>query len=235
MREARLRDELLRHPADDIVAAIERMLVLVRARRQALHVPYVSLLRLAVRLDADTPHTVREWTLLAAERGHYWAAAFLSHPPDEAEDPDFAKARPDAEVAGWTLGERKAHARRARARDLERFFPVDHPHVVEILLGHPAMNDRLMVRYCARRPVASALPLMVATHSRWIQFPEVVDALVQNPTVPQWLTLKLLPLATESALHDLEHQAASVRNPGRQDIRRWAGRLRRGLHRPNEN
>lgn len=227
MREARLRDELLRLPPERIVHAVERILRLVRQQRNALYIPYISLLRLAVRLDAEMPHAMREWMYLSAESRHYWAAAFFSHPSDE-EDPDLVAARPDAEIASLSLGERKARVRRATARDLERFFAVDHPHVVEILLSHPAMTDRLMVRYCARRPAAGALPLAVACHPRWVQFPDIIDALVQNPTVPQWLALKLLPLASDTALMELDRQESGGRGPSRADIRRWAGRLRRG-------
>jgi hypothetical protein len=212
LRFAVVRDALLRSSASLAVELVEL----------SLEDPDdVSLLgAVALSLDELLPQrAAAAW--LARAAGRELAAAMLepasaTEAPPELRVPDFGVGRP------LTLGERKSLARRRDRNVLARVLRDPSPDVVRILLENPALTEADVVRLAARRPIDPRVLLALVVDLRWVIRPAVRKSLVQNPSTPLDVALRLLPHLNRSELAELE-RAADLREP----LRELASVLRR--------
>lgn len=224
MREHRLTLVFGQCTAYEGALLLERILLSVRRHRSLVYPGFVTLFKVVVRWEQAQDSRLSRWLQAAVEQELFWAAAFLSRPLEAAQEDRVRVLDPD--LAALTLGARKASLRKVMSeKELEKYFPFDHPHIIEILLSQPRMSEKLVVRYVAQRPIPVQVALAICLHARWIHSAQVLAAMVLNPTLPQWLALKLLPVCSD----DLLTEVMQGQGEGRKDLYMWALRLREGV------
>ena len=138
---------------------------------------------LARRLSAIYEAADREGLFLAAE----WLAPFPLAPPPGTS------LRAHHDLSQFTLGERRALARRAKPLLLEKLLVDPDPAVIRNLLNHPRLSEREVVRVAAKRPANPDVLKAIYEHKRWFDRYPVKLALLNNPQTPPRLTLLILP------------------------------------------
>lgn len=131
----------------------------------------------------------QQWRQTAVELSEWDVARLLA---DEGNDNDADRYRePKGSLAadGESLGRRKTLARTAAGDLLDRVLQDNHPDVIRNALLNPRVNEPMVVRLCARRPIPPEI-LRVAAESRFRNRLAVKRAAVLNPDCP-------LPLACQ--------------------------------------
>ena len=137
----------------------------------------------------------------------------------------------DPEVEDMPLGMQKWKARLHNRDLLMRLAKTGDPDVVRILLDNSRVTELDVVTWAARRPVPSAVLLLVARHRRWSLAARVQEALARNPYTPVHVAASFMPLfpagllkkiRDDASLHELVRGAAvdvlKLRYPGREQI-----------------
>ncbi len=141
----------------------------------------------------------------------------LSAPPRRAfREP---RDRADARLAHFTIGHKKALARRPEDPDLlARLAAEGEPTVVRELLKNPGLTEEAVVRIAARRPCRPENLRCLHDDRRWRTRRAVVRAIARNPYAEPTLVVKLLPrlsprelseIAEDGALHPLVRALAA--------------------------
>jgi len=208
MRDVGLRVRYVRSVLEELDPTVAAdVLLLAQGGAEArspghLELHLAALLGLAEEDAAGLRQTV---AVAAVRRGHEEVAALLL--PADSDDPDEENggsprasttsrsrgAVPERNGRPLTLGERKALARRADRKTLDRALRDPHPEVIAILLGNPFLTEADVVRLAARRNVAQGVLRAVFRSLRWVVRPAVRRALVKNPTTPLPVALSLAP------------------------------------------
>ncbi|MEK7704187.1 MAG: hypothetical protein AAB426_04455 [Myxococcota bacterium] len=93
-----------------------------------------------------------------------------------------------------TLGERRAHARRATGELLRQLLGDPDPSVVENLLRNPRTTESEALVVCARRPTVTEALEVVLVVERWARRYRIQLALARNPHLRPTIAVNLLPL-----------------------------------------
>jgi hypothetical protein len=107
---------------------------------------------------------------------------------DDTKVPDYGKGRV------LTLGERKTLASRPDRKSLDRLLLDPHPAVIAKLLQNPRLTEDDVVRLASRKPAVPVILAEVAASPRFIRSSRVKRALCANPTCPELLANRVLPL-----------------------------------------
>lgn len=216
MRGAVLAEQLLALPFPRAAAVIARI---VRRGRQggppyALALAALEDLLRTQRLPYDTLSEIyRELKLHALGD-----AASLLLP---GRDPRVIVGEPPPRFPGGrelTLGERMSLARAAPRDLIARLLRDPEPMVIRLLLGNPRLLERDVVFLASRRPLGHEVVREILGTPRWSQRYAVRRTLVLNPTVPNEVALRLLPLLTRQHLEEVAQDPALP--PVRQDAAR---------------
>ncbi|RJO67484.1 MAG: hypothetical protein C4523_09105 [Myxococcales bacterium] len=127
-----------------------------------------------------------------AEAGRlYLAAEWLVPLPLHATEPRGLETHED--LQSLTLGERKWMARKAEPAMLEKLLVDPNPTVIRNLLNHPRLEERHVVRICAKQPNHPGVMIEVYRHRHWFSRLPVKKALLNNPASPSWLVMLIIP------------------------------------------
>lgn len=221
MRRARLAAWLDVISPATAVRFFEETLALLRAREDEARRLWLATIDW-LETDPAAPPRIGEWREAAEAQGLAEVAYVLrDDPPARRWGDDEAQTQPaHPDLNELTLGEKKARARRVEPRDLHKFHRETHPHVLEILFGHPAMTEDGLVRWLARRPLAPTVVEALFRMPRWLAAMPVQRALALNPWVPTRVGLRLAPLLGPDVLREIAvaEDLATV-------LRRWAAHL----------
>lgn len=113
-----------------------------------------------------------------------------------------------------TLGERKALARNADRRLLEKALRDAHPAVIAEVLRNPRVTEADVARLCASPKTRADVLALVLASPRWAARVHVRRAIAMNPATPAPLARSLVPLLERSDLREIafnEKLAPSVR------------------------
>lgn len=165
----------------------------------------------------------------AAAAGHGAVRRLLlSAPPRLAWSPPRDPA--GARLATWSLGHKKALARRLSDPDLlARLAAEGEPAVVRELLRNPRLTEEVVVRIAARRPCRPETLRCLHDDRRWRTRPAVARAIARNPYAEPALVAKLLPrlpprelseVAGDGVLHGLVRALASSLAPRKAPVER---------------
>lgn len=184
------------------VHAIEELLVAVRTRRHDAINLYLALIEI-MECAAWVGDCLEAWRNAAAAAGLAEVSLWLQDPAPQRvlTDDDDLGLHPD--LVELTLGERKSRARLADPRALEAFVTETDPQVLQILLQHPGMNERLLLRILSRRPQDARVMEALVAAPKWLRLASVHSAVVLNPYAPPRLALRLLPLLKLDAIRDV--------------------------------
>jgi hypothetical protein len=117
-----------------------------------------------------------------------------------------------------TLGERMSLARAAPRETIARLLRDPEPMVIRLLLRNPRLLEGDLVFLASRRPIGPEVVREILATPRWSQRYPVRRTLVLNPTVPDEVALRLLPLLTR------QHQLEVSGDPALPEVRREAAR-----------
>jgi len=105
---------------------------------------------------------------------------------------DFASM--DPELHEVSLGRRKTLARTANMDLVQRLSRDPDPRVIQILLCHPKLTEKELIKIASRRPASPAALSEVIHHERWGARPSAQEAIALNPYSPSGLAAALLPM-----------------------------------------
>ena len=117
-----------------------------------------------------------------------------------------------------TLGERKSLARAAPREAIDRLLRDPEPQVIRLLLRNPRLLERDVVFLAAKRPIGPEVVREILANPRWSARYTIKRALVLNPTVPNEIALRILPMLLQPDLRDV------ARDPALPDVRQHAAR-----------
>lgn len=206
MRGAVLSEQLLALPIPRAAAALS---VIVRRGRQggppyALALAALEELLRTGRLPYETlSELYRELKLHALGE-----AASLLLP---GRDPRIIVGEPAPRFPGGrelTLGERMSLARGAPRETIARLLRDPEPMVIRLLLGNPRLLERDLVFLASRRPIGPEVVREILGAPRWSQRYAVRRTLALNPTTPNEVALRLLPLLTRPHLQEVAEDPA---------------------------
>jgi hypothetical protein len=184
------------------VKLIALLIALARAggRRDALLVESIGRALLPPP-DEVLPEEHREALLVAALELELPEVAGLFIAPDPVLGADGDRPpKPDPAIAHLTLGHKKMLARQANPDMLARLAAEGEPSVVRNILMNPRLDESLVVRICARRPIRAEVFREVWASRKWSSREMIRQAIVQNPYCEPELALKVLPLMAERTL-----------------------------------
>jgi hypothetical protein len=168
--------------AQDSQAALAQML-----REEAAANPLLSLARFLRR-----PVTLPSRGRSATAEGRA-----LSKAASEQRVPDYVPGRT------FTLGERKALARRPNRKAMDKLLADPHPAVIRTLLANPKVVEDDIVRVAARRPNSPEILAEIARSSRWAHRVRVRMAVILNPDTPIGLAIPMLALLVRAELRQV--------------------------------
>jgi hypothetical protein len=168
--------------AQDSQAALAQML-----REEAAANPLLSLARFLRR-----PVTLPSRGRSATAEGRA-----LSKAASEHRVPDYVPGRT------FTLGERKALARRPNRKAMDKLLADPHPAVIRTLLANPKVVEDDIVRVAARRPNSPEILAEIARSSRWAHRVRVRMAVILNPDTPIELAIPMLALLVRAELRQV--------------------------------
>lgn len=217
MRGAVLAEKLLALPIRGAAAVVE---VIVSQGRQGGPPFALALAGLEELLRSERlPYqTLVELYRELKERSLGEAASLLlpGRPPRTVVDASPPHFPGDREL---TLGERKSLARGAPRDTIARLLRDPQPMVIALLLNNPRLLERDVVFLASRRPMVPEVVREILASRRWSARYAVRRTLVLNPTVPNEVALRLLPLLTRPHLCEVaadpalppERKAAALR------------------------
>ena len=136
-------------------------------------------------------------TILRAGRAEGCVAAVQWLLSDAAADPlDSAQECDnlvDPELRSFTLGDRRARARRAQGEMINRLAADPDAGVITNLLYNARVTESVVLGICSRRPTVSPPLEAVLRAPRWSRRYRVRLALVKNPYLRQRYAVNLLP------------------------------------------
>jgi len=100
----------------------------------------------------------------------------------------------DPELHEISLGRKKALARNADIDMVQRLSRDPDPRVIRILLDHPKLTEKDLIKVASRRPAAPSALTEVIHHIRWGARPAAQEAIALNPYSPAGLAAALLPM-----------------------------------------
>jgi hypothetical protein len=121
----------------------------------------------------------------------------LSKAASEQRVPDYVPGRT------FTLGERKALARRPNRKAMDKLLADPHPAVIRTLLANPKVVEDDIVRVAARRPNSPEILAEIARSSRWAHRVRVRMAVILNPDTPIGLAIPMLALLVRAELRQV--------------------------------
>jgi hypothetical protein len=168
----------------DLFAQDAQVAFAQRLREEAAARPLLSLARLLRR-----PVALPTRTFQATADSHA-----TSQTATEQRIPDYGAGRK------FTLGERKALARRPNRKAMDKLLADPHPAVIRTLLGNPKVVEDDIIRVAARRPNSADILAEIARSSRWAHRVRVRMAVILNPDTPIELSIPMLALLVRSEL-----------------------------------
>lgn len=102
-----------------------------------------------------------------------------------------------------TLGERKSLARAAPRDTIARLLRDPEPMVIRLLLKNPRLLERDLVFLASRRPISAEVVREILGARKWATRYAVRRALVLNPSVPNEIALRLLPMLVRQHLREV--------------------------------
>ena len=200
MRDAWVRDALLRRPLPALAHALESVCFEAEQAAPEAQEVLCSIVRVLIappqaELIEGLRSEVTEQSLLSLGR-------LLRRPPPrpplestpELAPPNYGTARP------LSLGERKALARRPDRRKFDALLRDPHPAVIENLLQNPRLTEEDAVAIAARRPGSAEVLLALALHPRWSTRTRVRLSLVLNPHTPPEIAVAMTCLLMNQEL-----------------------------------
>ena len=124
------------------------------------------------------------------------------------------------------LGIRRANARRAQGKALEKLLHDPDPDVINNLLHSPHITESFVLKLCSKRPVAGNVLVVVTLHERWFSRYCVKRALLLNPLFPADYAHNLMLYLSPKDLAEYAREPTVS-----EGLRLSAGRLMRGLKR----
>jgi hypothetical protein len=210
LRVAYLRVELQQRPVAELAPALDTVCLLAaQAAPRAREVLGVMAIVLA---DPAFEKRVGALSRVADEDGLVELGRLLRAKPLMVAPSDAASSAIEHVVSlardgrVLTLGERRALARRPTRAAFSKLVLDPHPMVIRLLLNNPRLTEDDVVGIASRRSSAPDVIAEVAQHPGFSQRPRVRRAILQNPTTPPEVSLRLLPLVLRT---DLASIAAS--------------------------
>jgi len=158
---------------------------------------------------APVIHRRRDLAAAAKAGGHAALLRFLGGEDDvpAVREPGEERGRAadprvmtDPRGRAFTLGERKALARRPSRDLLEKLLLDPHPEVVANVLINPRTTEADVLRLVARRPGDSAILTRVARAPRWVHSARIRLALCMHPKLAPELAVPLVALLLRQEL-----------------------------------
>jgi hypothetical protein len=171
----------------DLFAQDSQAALAQRLREEAAANPLLSLARFLRR-----PVTLPSRGLSATAEGRAQAKA-----ASEQRVPDYVPGRT------FTLGERKALARRPNRKAMDKLLADPHPAVIRTLLANPKVVEDDIVRVAARRPNSPEILAEIARSGRWAHRVRVRMAVILNPDTPIELAVPMLALLVRAELQQV--------------------------------
>jgi hypothetical protein len=168
----------------DLFAQDSQAVLAQRLREEAAAHPLLSLARLLRR-----PLALPSQGIPGAGEPHG-----APQPPNEVRVPDYGVGRT------FTLGERKALARRPNRKAMDKLLADPHPAVIRTLLGNPKVVEDDIVRLAARRPNSADILAEIARSGQWAHRGRVRMAVILNPDTPIELSIPMLTLLVRTEL-----------------------------------
>lgn len=122
------------------------------------------------------------------------------------------------------LGIRRANARRAQGKSLEKLLHDPDPDVISNLLHSPHITESFVLKLCSKRPVAGNVLVVVTHHEKWFSRYSVKRALLLNPALPGDYAHNLMLYLSPKDLAEFSREPTV-----HEGLRLSAGRLLRGL------
>jgi hypothetical protein len=158
---------------------------------------------------APVVHRRRDLAAAAKAGGHAALLRFLGGEEDvpAVREPGEERGRAadprvmtDPRGRAFTLGERKALARRPSRDLLEKLLLDPHPEVVANVLINPRTTEADVLRLVARRPGDAAVLTRVARSPRWVHSARIRLALCMHPKLAPELAVPLVALLLRQEL-----------------------------------
>ena len=130
----------------------------------------------------------------------------------------------DAPRMDSPLGIRRANARRAQGKALEKLLHDPDPDVISNLLHSPHITESIVLKLCSKRPVAANVLVVVTHHEKWFSRYSVKRALILNPALPGDYAHNLMLYLSPKDLAEFSREPTV-----HEGLRLSAGRLLRGL------
>jgi len=128
--------------------------------------------------DANRVGVLRE--LAAVERAYgayHWLSCANQRSLSE-------KIQQSSVRGGQPLGIRRAKARRAQGKTLEKLLHDPDPKVISNLLHSSQITEAFVLKLCSKRPVDGELLMVVTYNRKWFSRYSVKRALILNPDFP---------------------------------------------------
>ena len=172
-------------------------------------------------LDIFDDKRVSRLRELAIEERTYGAYHWLSGSDavSEKESSFYDGPRMDS-----PLGVRRADARRAQGKALEKLLHDPDPEVISNLLHSPHITESFVLKLCSKRPVAGKVLVVVTHHDKWFSRYSVKRALLLNPSLPGQYAHNLMLYLSPKDLGEFSREPTVA-----EGLRLSAGRLLRGL------
>lgn len=128
------------------------------------------------------------------------------------------------------LGVRRADARRAQGKELEKLLHDPDPDVIANLMHSPHITEAFVLKLCSKRPVPPEVLVVMTQQEKWFNRYCVKRALLLNPALPGEYAHNLMVYLSPKDLMEYSNEPTV-----RESLRVSASRLVRGLHKLQDN